>query len=174
MNMCSLAMFVSSLYRWRYGYVWGIDAERRLSFNSKLRSALIPQDMMSQVKADLIWWEIQPVERLSNVLLVKALSCYDLHSASCFTFACSSAAKSRVWAFCSTENVNRSSYRVEKGYLSLLCVYIPHLGLLGGLCTLRADQMTAEEPGEDGELEDDNDGRFQKSHLRLHWRFWYR
>lgn len=102
------------------------------------------------------------------MLLVKALCCFNLRSPSCFIFACSSAAKSRAWAFCSTENVNRTSYRVEKGYHSLLCVYIQHLGLLGGLCTLRADQMTAEEPGEDGELEDGEDGRYQKSHLRLH------
>lgn len=39
---------------------------------------------------------------------------------------------------------------------------------------LRVFQMTAEdEPeDEDGELDGGEDGRFQKSHLRLYWRFW--
>lgn len=34
-------------------------------------------------------------------------------------------------------------------------------------------QMTADEP-EEGEFELGEEGRFQKSHLRLHWRLWYR
>lgn len=34
-------------------------------------------------------------------------------------------------------------------------------------------QMTADEP-EEGEFELGEEGRFQKSHFRLHWRLWYR
>lgn len=34
-------------------------------------------------------------------------------------------------------------------------------------------QMTADEP-EEGEFEFGEEGRFQKSHLRLHCRLWYR
>lgn len=34
-------------------------------------------------------------------------------------------------------------------------------------------QMTADEP-EEGEFELGEEGRFQKSHLRLHCRLWYR